>query len=278
MKFTSKTWLAIAAGALLASPVAIASDHTDGTQASADPTSDITDLFAWMTDSTDLTMIMDVNKAATASSDFSNSTKYVFHTSAHGSVGSSAGTPLPGAPTIPALGGGIDPEVDVICTFDNATPTQNMTCWVTAGATVLDYIAPAPIDFVIGNSSADGLFTVYAGLASDPFFFNLTGFQTVAATVSADAASLVTAGAFDTAGCPHLDGPTVAALDGQLTHGADGGAPVDNFDGLNVLAIVAQLDLSLVLSQSNLSSQLTPPVTPAVPLDTLVSVWASTNH
>jgi hypothetical protein len=58
-------------------------------------------------------------------------------------------------------------------------------------------------------------------------------------------------------------------LDGQLTT-TDGGTPVDAFAGLNVNAIVVQLDLSLVLANSVGA--------PAAPTDTLVSVWASTNN
>ncbi len=261
MKFTRKTWLAIAAGALLASPAAIAADHTDGSQASADSAADITDLFTWMSDDSTLTMIMDVNKAATTSTMFSNAVKYVFHTAAHG-------PPAAGSPLLPLLGGSTDPEVDVICTFGSTAP-QTISCWATSGGTTLDYVTGTPDMSTTsgGLSSADGNMTVWAGLASDPFFFNIVGFENTVATVTAVKGTLT----FDAAGCPILPGADVSLLDGQLTTGADGGVPVDNFAGLNVNAIVVQLDLSVVLNNSMTDAN-------GNPTDTLVSVWASTNN
>jgi hypothetical protein len=266
MKFTSKTWLAILAGALLASPAAIASDHTDGSAVQVDEAADITDLYSWMSDPETLTMIMDVNKSATTATLFSNAVQYVFHTTAHGNL--AAG----GLPTLPVLlGGSSDTEIDVTCTF-GATAPQTVQCWVISGTTVLDYVTGTPDMSTTsgGLQSASGNLTVWAGLASDPFFFNLEGFQETAGSVAAAAPSLIAGMAFDLAGCPTLPGPTVTALDGELTS-ADGGTPVDNFAGLNVLGIVVQLDLSsLVLANSALD-------TSGNQTDTLVSVWASTN-
>ncbi len=265
MKFTRKTWLAIAAGALLASPAAIAADHTDGTQASANSgEADITDLFTWMTDATHLTLIMDVTKAASTASLFSDTVKYVFHTTAHGPA--AAGTPL-----FPIkLGGTSDSEVDVICTFAGTANPQTISCWLGDGnaATGGEYVT-GPASMGTPLKSADGKMTVYAGLAADPFFFNLEGFQEVAGTVTAVKGNLQ----FDAAGCPLLtqglagDAGYAGILYGELTT-SDGGTPVDSFAGLNVLAIVVQVDTSLLIPQ---------PATGA-PTDTLVSVWASTNN
>jgi hypothetical protein len=265
MKFTSKTLLAILAGALLASPAAIASDHTDGSQASADPAADITDLFTWTNDANTLTMIMDVNKAATSTSVFSNAVKYVFHTTAHGPAAPG------GIPTLPILlSGTSDPEVDVICTFTGTTLPQTASCWVTSGTTTLDYVT-GPASMTTPLVSASTNLTVYAGLAADPFFFNLEGFEEVAGTVIGAKAALGAAGAFNAAGCPTLPMADQQLLVQQLTT-TDGGTPVDAFAGLNVNAIVVQLDLSsLVLSQSALDSSNNQ-------TDTLVSVWASTNN
>lgn len=264
MKFTRKTLLAIMTGALLASPAAIAADHTDGSQAQADPAADITDVFTWMSDSATLTMIMDVNKAASSAAPvtvFSNVVKYVFHTAAHG-------PPAPGSQLLPLLGGSTDPEVDVICTFAGTTAPQTISCWVTSGGTTLDYVTgTASMDPTSpGLSSADGSLTVYAGLAADPFFFNIVGFENTVASVTAAKGALT----FDAAGCPSVVQPTLGVLDGELTSGVDGGTPTDSFAGLNVNAIVIQLDQSLFLSQSV--------GFPAAPTDTLVSVWASTNN
>src|SRR5262245_16020382 len=86
-----------------------AADHTDGTPSQLnqpDPSSDITDVFAWMSDATHLTLIMDVFPGATPAEDasmpvsqFSNAVKYVFHTSSKMTL---LGMPTP---------------VNIICTF-----------------------------------------------------------------------------------------------------------------------------------------------------------------
>jgi hypothetical protein len=269
MKFTSKTWLAIMAGALFASPAAIASDHTDGSAVQVDEAADITDLFTWMSDDSTLTLIMDVNKEASTTTLFSPAVAYTFHITAHG-------PPAPGGvPTLPVLlGGTSDPEVDVICTFTGATAPQTVSCWTTATSATAG-TAPTTLDYVTGTASMttplvddpnNTLMTVYSGLAADPFFFNLEGFEETAGTVDAAKGSLT----FNPSGCPVVAGATLTLLDGQLTT-TDGGTPVDAFAGLNVNAIVVQLDLSLVLnnSQTDGSGNAT---------DTLVSVWASTNN
>jgi hypothetical protein len=66
--------------------------------------------------------------------------------------------------------------------------------------------------------------------------------------------------AFDTNRCPLLDAPTATALVTQLKTAPDGGAPQDHFLGANLLAIVVQLDKSILTSGG--------PV---------VSVWAATH-
>lgn len=261
MKLSRKGWLAVVAGALVASSVAFAADHSDGTQASADPAADITDLFAWMTDASHMTMIMDLGTNIGSTGKFSNAVKYVFHTSTHsaaGGVAPSAGNP----PTLPALTGGTDPEVDVICTFAaNGDPS----CWVTLGSQVLEYVSgtAANASSTTGIASADGKVKIFAGTRADPFFFNSDGFKAAAASVHAAVPSLIAGNAFNVAGCPKLDSATVSALDGELTTGYDGGTPVDNFAGFDVLSLVVQIDTSVLLQ---------------VPADTLVSVWASTNN
>jgi len=224
--------LVVATTALLLGHHAQAADHLDGPAASADPHADITDLFAWMSsDQSKLNLVMDVFPNASANSQFSNSVQYVFHMTANATFGGSSN------------------PVDLICTFDT---TQVISCWL-GTQEYLHGDASTPS----GITSADGRMRVFAGPRNDPFFFNIHGFHTAVATVRGAASSLT----FD-AGCPLLDSATSAALVSQLSHDDDGGAPHDNFAGMNVLSLAIQLDKTLV----------------AVNGSPLVSVWASTNR
>jgi hypothetical protein len=227
--------------ALLFAPFAHAADHLDGPVASADPASDITDVFAWTSaDGTKLNLVMDVFPSATTASKFSDATQYVFHTSSRSAFGQAATA-----------------SEDIVCTFDT---TQKISCWAGSEYVTGDASAAA------GISSSDGKLHVFAGLRDDPFFFNLDGFKDAAADVkSAVAANALPAP--DPAGCFNLGDPgtsgTIAnTLVADLTHTSHGAAPpVDHFAGMNVLAIVIQVDLSIV-NQGG-------PV---------VSVWGSTNR
>lgn len=62
--------IAFVAGGRMAS----AADHIDGPQASADPSADITDAFAWMTpDASKVILVMDLTRNADVGSKFSDS-------------------------------------------------------------------------------------------------------------------------------------------------------------------------------------------------------------
>ncbi len=194
-----------------------AADHKDGPGAKADPSADITDVYAWMSpDKATVNLVMDVYPNAPAGAKFSNAVLYVFH------LNSSAGYGMPAT------------ETKIICGFDTA---QAVSCWAGAG------------EFVTGDASAEtgiasasGKTKVFAGLRDDPFFFNLTGFKATAAAVTAAAGSLT----FDPAGCPALDEATANALVGQLSHGTAGAAATSDFAGQNVQSIVIQIDTALV--------------------------------
>ena len=217
--------------ALFTAPLAFAADHQDGPAATADPSADITDVFAWMSsDASKVILVMDVSPAATSTSQFSNSVQYVFHTSSRPSFGAAAAASL-----------------NVICTFDTA---QTISCW--AGDEYLTGNAGS----ASGLTSASGKMTVFAGLRDDPFFFNLAGFKNTAATVTSAKSSLT----FDNNGCPELNAATSALLVNQLQTAPDGGPPQDHFLDLNVLAIVVQLDKSILTAGGP-----------------LVSVWAATH-
>ncbi len=195
-----------------------AADHADGPAVSADPSADITDVYAWMSpDAGTMYLVMDLVRDATPASKFSDSAQYVFHTTSRAKFGDPA-----------------SPEVDVICDF---AASQRIRCW--AGNS----------EFVTGDASntngitsKDGRMRVFAGLRNDPFFFNLAGFKETGKDV-ADAASGLT---FDPAGCPQLDPATATALVTQLETAPGGGPPVDNFAHFNVLSIAVAIDKSVV--------------------------------
>jgi hypothetical protein len=198
-------------------PLLMGADHADGSTATADPSADITDVFAWTSpDATHLNLVMDVFPFATAGAQFSDAVQYVFHTRSKASFLASD-----------------ESAVDVICTFDAG---QNVSCW--AGGSYVSGDASN----TAGITSADGKMSVFTGLRDDPFFFNLDGFKATAADVMAAAPGLT----FDAAGCPALDPGTVTALDTQLMTAPGGGPPVDHFALGNVLSIVVSLDKTLI--------------------------------
>ena len=216
---------------LFAAPLALAADHQDGPAATADPSADITDVFAWMSaDASKVNLVMDVFPFATGTPKFSNTVQYVFHTSSRPSFGAAASA-----------------SVNVICTFDIS---QTISCW--AGT---EYVT-GDASSTNGLASSSGKLKVFAGLRNDPFFFNLDGFKATVADVTAAKGSLN----FDSNGCPALDAPTSTALVTQLKTAPDGGAPQNHFLHANLLALVVQLDKSILTSGGP-----------------LVSVWAATH-
>lgn len=202
--------------------VANAADHIDSPAAVAEPTADITDLFAWMSDdASDVNLILDVNPFADGTAAFSPAVQYVFHVN--------SGDSFLSTPT----------QSEVICQFENST---SVGCWVVAAdGTVLDYVSGDPSS-AAGIESDSGMVRVYAGLRDDPFFMEFTGFTETVSTVVSVAGTL----SFDGAGCPDLDMATSDALVGQLQSGEAGAPASDTFAGSNVLAIVVSLDKTLV--------------------------------
>src|SRR5712692_2435549 len=145
--------------ALLA-PLMMAADHLDGPAASADPTADITDLFAWMSsDAKTVYIILNVAPLATASTKFSTAVQYVVHTTSRASFGAATSS-----------------SVNIICTFD---ASQKISCW--AGNEYVNGDAST----TAGISSGSNKLKVYAGVRDDPFFFNLDGFKNAAKTTIA---------------------------------------------------------------------------------------------
>ena len=212
--------LAAAAIAAALPLVSVGFDHVDGPAVVADPGSDLTDLYAWMSpDGGKVQLVLAVHPdagAVTAGARFSTTTRYVFHAESAATVGA-AGM-----------------RTDLICTFDAATP-QRVSCWM--GGEYLTGDASS----TTGLQSASGKLKVFAGLRADPATFNAAGFSQLASAMTAAASGL----SFDAAGCPALSASTSAALTGLLSH--DGGGPGTNaFAGANVLALVASVDRALL--------------------------------
>jgi len=201
---------------LLLSQSSRSADHIDSPGPTAEPTADITDVFAWMSpDARSVFLVMNLVRDAQPTQRFSDSVQYVFHITSRASFGAAAG-----------------PEVAVICAFDKA---QTIQCWAGNEAYVTgDASNPN------GITSGDGKLRVFAGLRNDPFFFNLAGFRETSRIVAGAVGSLQ----FDAAGCP-TNAPS-ATLINQLRTAPGGVPPLNNFDRFNVIAIVIVLDKSVV--------------------------------
>jgi len=230
----------LAIAVLAVSIPALAADHVDSPAAIAEPTADITDVYAWMThDAEMLNVIVNVAPFAGDAAEFSTATQYAVHIGSSMAYGEEATTHM------------------LVCQFYTEHAIE---CWL--GDT---YVAGNPSD-PEGIMSEDGNLRVYAGLRDDPFFFELNGFKATVETVVAAVPALVENELIDENGCPLLDSETGAALRGQLMSGVavagEGGAPgaSDTFAGQNVLSLVFQIDKELVNSGGD-----------------LLSVWASTH-
>lgn len=220
------------AATLLYSSAATAADHNDGPQAAADPAADVDDLYVWMSPDAErvylaMTLGLDVSDDAV----FSDAVQYVFHTSSQ-----------------PAYGAGPGNVLDIVCVFEI---DQRITC--NAGGEV---VVRGRADDEDGLESRDGSLRVFAGVRSDPFFFNLAGFSETAKIVTGAASGLT----FDGAGCPLLDEPTADALVTQLASAPGGGTAANGFDGFNALTLVVDIDKALLTTGGP-----------------ILGAWASTN-
>ena len=199
---------------------AIAADHLDSPTAESnnEPSADITDVYAWMTaDAEKLNLVAAVNANAGQNAVFSDAVIYQFAVSSSAQFGAGQESTL------------------ITCKFIDDT---NIECW--AGD---EYVAGDPSD-PDGIVSEDGGLRVFAGLRDDPFFLEYNGFlNAVGAANAAVAANQVT---FDEAGCPLLTPEQQTGLVGALTSGNDGAPASNTFAGQNVLALVVQVDKSIV--------------------------------
>jgi hypothetical protein len=235
--------IGVGIGALVVAHSTQAADHIDSPAAIANPMADIGDVYTWMTpDALKVNLVMTVSPADPGTRHFDNTVQYVFH------VNSSAGF-MAGTAT----------ETKVICTFASDTDAQ---CWIGDK----DYVKGNP-STMSGMTSDDGKVKVFAGRRSDPFFFNLNGYKNAVAGVEAAIANnQITS--MTAAGCPHISAPMGAQLRGALQQGAGatahapcGSADADCFANFDVMAIVLQVDKTLLNDGTNKT----------------LGVWASTH-
>jgi hypothetical protein len=212
-------------------PTAYAADHRDSPAATTNKDADINDVFAWVdSGGQKVNLAMTFFPAAPAGTLPSDAVLYVFHLTSKATFSATTKT-----------------ETTIICGFDAA---QTISCW--AG----DEYVTGKADTATGITSKSGKLKVFSGLRNDPFFFNVAGFQATVGKVKAAASSL----SFDPAGCPQLDSATSTALVTQLKRDASGGPAVDFFKATNTLAIVVQVDKSVVTAGGP-----------------ILSVWGSTH-
>lgn len=228
MKMRTLLWRTVGGGALLGAALvgpnlARGADHTDSPAATAEPSADIADLYAWMSaDAQDLNLVLTVNPFAGPTTRFSDATQYVMHVASRADFGATTSD-----------------DTSIVCQFYTA---DELECWVLGDdGSVVDYVEGDPSN-TAGLVSASGDLRVFAGPRNDPFFFNLDGFRRTVDTVRGAAGGL----SFDAGNCPAVNLETSNALVAQLTTDADDSVATDDFDGANILALVIQVDKGLV--------------------------------
>jgi len=150
---------------LAALPVVRASDHLDGPRVTADPQSDITDVFAFTSpaDPTRVVLVMAVTPYASDASTFSPLVDYAFRVQLVEAI-----NPF----TLDGF------AHDVVCEFGSGAP-QAVTCTAPGGLA-----ATANVGDVDGGTTTGALGTmrVFAGLRSDPAYFDRQGALATIAT------------------------------------------------------------------------------------------------
>ncbi len=190
-----------------------ASDHLDGPRVTADPQSDITDVFAFTSPENPARVVlaMAVTPYASDASTFSPLVDYAFRIQLVQAI-----SPL----TLDGI------QHDVVCEFAGEAP-QTVTCTTPGGLS-----ATATVGDTGGGSTSggSGAMRVFAGPRSDPAFFDRQG---ALATIATGHASFTGTNAFSGANVLAI----VVEVDSvQLTRVADGGTsttapPGDAGDG-----------------------------------------------
>ncbi len=237
--------------ALLLAGSGHAADHIDSDSLAAAPLAmgDINDVYTWMSaDGSKVNLVMTVSPADPGGRAFGPGIQYVFHlTSKSGAAADVVAKPASGVTTT------------VICTFPTTATAQ---CWVTGAAGTKDYVS-GDASNPAGTTSSSGKLRLFAGRRSDPFFFNLQAFRAGTTQLNTFRGTAVT----NNANCPALTAPNAATVRTTLAATQPTAATpcpanqADCFANLNVMALVVQVDKSLVNAPNN----------------TILSVWGSTH-
>jgi hypothetical protein len=176
-----------------------AADHIDSPAATGDPAADITDVYTFTSPENPKNLVLMMNVGAFGgATKFSDKVDYVFRIRKV-------------TRTVP-LTLGTD-SLDVRCIFDNASP-QHATCTAPGNIT-----ATVNVEDKSGGATSTSPMRVFAGKRSDPFFFDLAGFN---ATVASGKPSFTGTNTFDKANVLSL----VVEVDAARAFGAgDGGLP-----------------------------------------------------
>jgi hypothetical protein len=210
---------------------AMGADHVDAPATTNEPGADITDLYTWMSpDAKTVRIALDVSPFAVATTKFSDAVQYAIHVKS--AVNNSSAT---------------HSDTDIICEF---SASQQIECWVGAS----EYVT-GDASSTAGISSASGKVKVFAGMRNDPFFFALDGFKAAVAAIEGTPITI------PTSGCPSIGSSVSSALVGLLQSDGKGGPAKDTFAGANVLAIVLEVDKTLLTSGG-----------------AVLGVWASTHR
>jgi hypothetical protein len=207
-------------GAIAVLSTGRASDHLDGPRATADPASDITDVFAFTSpgDPSRMVFAMALTPYASASARFSSGVDYVFRIRRV-----TAPNPLTLDPTV----------LDVDCDFDDGG-VQTVRCKAPGGLSAQALVG------AVGDGGAAPSMRVFAGLRSDPAFFDRQG---ALATIAADRTSFTGHNAFAGANVLALvveidSRGAFASSDAGLDAGGDTGPP----RALPTLAVAAETE------------------------------------
>jgi hypothetical protein len=217
----------IGLSAAIGGSISYGADHKDSAllAMAANSAADLNDVYAWMNaDASKLNLVMTVQPFAAAGASVSPNVQYVFHVSSSASFGTAA------------------TETTIVCEFPSATDAQ---CWVGD-----DGYLRGDASATAGLESDDGSIKLFVGQRKDPFFFNLDGFKQ--AVIDAEGAVGAGAITFDADGCAELNAGQSALIVNDLTHDSNGSVALttltDDFATANVVAIVMQVDKSLVNS------------------------------
>jgi hypothetical protein len=196
-----------------------AADDADGPRATAEPAADLADLYAWMSpDARKLNLVVTVWPGAPPSAALSPRVQYVVHVRSGERMRK------------------VTNEIPILC----QTAGAELECWV--GDTGLYVRGDASRRE--GLATRDGRLRVFAGLSDDPFFWNRVGFDRMVEAIRGWGIELPPLQ--DGADCPVMTQEQSDMAWYLLGRGQDDHPPRNDYAGQNVIALVVQVDASVL--------------------------------